>query len=194
MKTAFAILTASFLTLSGCCDYGLVFVTTKNESYMTQLKNNEFEYWRSRILERRVEFENDMEKFIVDTIIESRDRGILDANGIIYLMEREVFLRNTFDSNEARAIDMIGRRMRSYDDLITLNVKARNDSIEAREALLRSLGESMGSLQEELREMRGSLASQRSSLYNERQASTDRQPEPNTGYERILGDILEIGK
>ena len=98
--------------------------------------------------DKRLTFEAQLDRFYINSLRESEEKGLLTASGIAYLNHRESEMRAEFDANEARELAQLESNIKFYDDIIELQgmtvasiQEAERQNAQAFQELVIELGE-----------------------------------------------------
>lgn len=136
MKRILSILMIAIpLVLFGCMSKVPLYVASKTESALVQMRDNDFQYYSDLIKQNRERFEKQVDAWYVWNLQVAETEGALSADGVIYLAKRESEKRSEFDANEAQSIANLKARGSNYEYLIELQHEAINSYIEQQEAI-----------------------------------------------------------
>jgi hypothetical protein len=117
------VLAAMVLVLSVGCSSNLTstHLLTKNEDYLTHMRDREFEFWSAKIKARRLKFESDIDWYVVKTLKQAEKTDVLTAEGVGAMMRIEGELRAKFNASEEASLKALSSRLASYENLANLN-------------------------------------------------------------------------
>lgn len=96
------------------------YVAGKVETLAAVRKQQEMANYLTQFKAKRSAFEAQLDRFYVNSLREAEQRGLLDAEGIAYLNQRESEMRAEFNANEARELAQLENNLKFYDDIIEL--------------------------------------------------------------------------
>jgi hypothetical protein len=119
------------LTLSACASGALpIYVASSNISFLENFKEDAFKEYSKRIVQNRLAFESDIDRFYLNSLILSEQEQLLTSQGILYLNRKEEELRIRMDLAEAQSIRNLNEYLNSLDRQINLNKRYLNSVIE----------------------------------------------------------------
>jgi len=119
--TTFLLATIFFVGCGG--NYTGMYVASTNKSFISNIRDSEFDRLSKELIQNRVAFEEDLDNFYIRTLYLAEKEGNLDTDGIIYLNQKEAELREQMDAVEKQSIDNIDAYIRSFDEQIEKNDK-----------------------------------------------------------------------
>lgn len=119
------------VSLSGCIYNKVpIVVATQTQSQLSMRRDAEEGYWLGKLKNRRVEFETQLDEFVVGSHHDMEEHGLLTPASIARISIEEEMLRDEFDANEAKALADLGENLRWYDSLITMQQKLIDSELE----------------------------------------------------------------
>jgi len=137
------------MLLTACAPNHVPFyVAGKVETLAAVRKQQEMANYLNQFEDKRLTFEAQLDRFYINSLRESEEKGLLTASGIAYLNHRESEMRAEFDANEARELAQLESNIKFYDDIIELQgmtvasiQEAERQNAQAFQELVIELGE-----------------------------------------------------
>lgn len=93
---------------------------TVTRDTLVDWRDSDIEYWEDYLENRTLRFEEDIAEFRASVLLEAESEGILNAEGVLNLDEREQELRSQFQDNLNVQLERLQGRIDAYNELIYL--------------------------------------------------------------------------